>query len=103
MLYPGQRLRQLGTDACRAAGFEPHIVFETSYVDSANALVATGIGVSFVPYMIFATRKDNGGVVYYHINGINATRNLVAAYEDASQLSPAAKAFIRITRDLLRQ
>ncbi len=102
MLYPGQRLRQLGVDACRAAGFEPHIVFETSYVDSANALVATGIGVSFVPYMIFATRKDNGGVVYYHINGINATRNLVAAYEDAAQLSPAAKAFIRITRDLLR-
>lgn len=52
MLYPGQRLRELGMDACRAAGFEPNIVFETSYVDSANALVAAGIGISFIPYMI---------------------------------------------------
>ena len=102
MLYPGQRLRELGMDACRDAGFEPNIVFETSYVDSANALVAAGIGISFIPYMIFATRSDNGGAVYYHINGLNATRNLVAAYEDLHQLSPAAKAFIRIARDLLR-
>ncbi|HPK15922.1 MAG TPA: LysR family transcriptional regulator [Clostridia bacterium] len=102
MLNPGQRLRELGMDACRAAGFEPHIVFETMNVDSANALVAAGIGISFIPYMIFTTRSDNGGAVYYHINGINATRNLVAAYEDDSKLSNAAKAFIRITRDLLR-
>ena len=41
-------------------------------------------------------------ILDYHINGLNATRNLVAAYEDLHQLSPAAKAFIRIARDLLR-
>ena len=102
MLYPGQRLRELGMSACRAAGFEPRIVFETGYVDSANVLVGAGIGISFIPYMIFSTRLDNKGTVYYHINGINGTLNLVAAYEDSSLLSHAAQAFIRITRETLQ-
>lgn len=102
MLYPGQRLRELGMQACHAAGFEPRIVFQTHFIDSANALVASGVGISFVPYMIFATRADNGGAVYYHINGLNATRNLVVAYENRAQLSPSALAFIRVIHDLLQ-
>jgi len=100
MLYPGQRLRGLGMDACRAAGFEPRIVFETHYIDSANALVAAGVGISFVPYMIFASRAGNGGAVYYHISGIHATRNLVAAYGKGDRISHAAKEFIRILQEL---
>lgn len=101
MLYPGQRLRELGMQACHAAGFEPRIVFQTHFIDSANALVASGVGISFVPYMIFASRADNGGAVYYHINGLNASRNLVVAYENRNQLAPAALAFIRVICDLL--
>ena len=102
LLFPGQRLRSLGMEACRAAGFEPRVVFETHYIDAANALVAAGVGISFVPYMIFTTRADNGGAVYYHINGINATRNLVAAYGKDGQLPHAAREFIRILRELMR-
>ena len=101
-MKPDRKKSRPGMSACRAAGFEPRIVFETGYVDSANVLVGAGIGISFIPYMIFSTRLDNKGTVYYHINGINATRNLVAAYEDSSLLSHAAQAFIRITRETLQ-
>lgn len=94
MLSPGQRLRELGYEACKAAGFEPNIAFETKYVDTANALVAAGVGISFIPYMIFASRKDNGGNEYYHINGINAERILVAAYDRSISSMAPVQAFI---------
>lgn len=96
MLRPGQRLRTIGMEACRLADFEPDIVFETSYINTANALVSAGLGISFIPYMIFSTRNDNGGNVYYHIDGMDTRRTLVAAYEKGGTLTPAAKAFIKI-------
>lgn len=100
LLHSGQRLRKLGMEACRAAGFEPHIAFETGYVDTANALVSAGVGVSFIPYMIFSTRNNNGGNEYYHINGINAERIMVAAYDKSVPLSPAATAFMETMKKL---
>ena len=96
MLRPGQRLRTIGIEVCHLANFEPNIVFETSYINTANALVSAGVGISFIPYMIFATRNENGGNVYYHIDGIDTRRTLVVAYEKKESLTPAAKEFIKI-------
>lgn len=96
MLKPGHRLRTIGIEACHMANFEPNIVLETGYINTANALVSAGVGISFIPYMIFATRNDNGGNVYCHIDGIDTKRTLVVAYEKKETLSPIAKEFIKI-------
>jgi LysR family hydrogen peroxide-inducible transcriptional activator len=99
----GQRLREIASQACRDAGFTPTIVFETQSVDAANALVAVGIGVSLIPSMIFKTRKNNHGVRYYHIDDVNVSRRIVAAFNDRKSLSPAAQAFINVAKSVLKQ
>ena len=99
MVNVGQSLRTMGIDACRRAGFEPKIVFETGYINTANSLVSAGIGVSFIPYMIFSTRKNNGGNIYYHIDGAEMHWNIAVVYKDRNTLPFAAKEFIQILKE----
>lgn len=97
----GQRLREIADQACSKIGFIPNIVFETQSIDAANALVAADIGVSFVPSTIFKTKKNNYGVRYYHINDINISRRIVAAFNSSQNLSPAAKTFINVAKSVI--
>jgi len=44
-------LRSIVLDACRKAGFSPHIGFEGEEMDTIRGLVAAGLGVSLLPEM----------------------------------------------------
>lgn len=99
MVNPEQHTYLMGMDACHRAGFEPDIVFQTDYINTANAMVSAGIGISFVPYMVFSTRNDNGGNMYYHIDNAEMTKTIGVMYENQMLLSLAAKEFINILKE----
>ncbi|HZG75285.1 MAG TPA: LysR substrate-binding domain-containing protein, partial [Paenibacillus sp.] len=44
-------LRSIVLEACRKAGFSPHIGFEGEEMDTIRGLVAAGLGVSLLPEM----------------------------------------------------
>ena len=44
---------------CRTAGFEPHVVFRTDDYQSAQGLVAAGIGLSLVPELSLAAQRPD--------------------------------------------
>lgn len=48
--------RQMVIDECRKCGFNPHIVFSSSQIQTIKALVASGAGVSFLMDMV--TKED---------------------------------------------
>ena len=94
--FPYQRMRTLSDEACRMAGFEPIIAFETQMTDTVNALVSTGMGVGFIP----RTTNLNPGVVYYRMSNRIMDRKIVAAYVRGQYLSHAAREFIQVFQEV---
>jgi LysR family hydrogen peroxide-inducible transcriptional activator len=93
ILKKGQGFRQITLDLCEAAGFMPNIVFETSNIETAQSLVAAGMGIAFVPDMVTRTEWNRFTPVYLPLAG-QPSRTLVIAYKKGRYLSKAAEAFI---------
>lgn len=102
LLKKGQGFRAIAHNLCQAAGFEPHVVFESGNIETVQALVAAGMGIAFMPKMI--TRKDWAGraPVFLTLEG-RPTRTLVIAYRKGRYLSNAAEAFISTFQETLGQ
>jgi DNA-binding transcriptional LysR family regulator len=64
---PGTGCDQVVLGACRAAGFEPRVVHEVTDTAASLALVARGLGVTFVTDLMLALPRARGlGVVALH-------------------------------------
>ncbi|RED55753.1 LysR family transcriptional regulator [Cohnella lupini] len=96
-----QKFTPMGHRLCNEAGFTPHIVFETMNWDTVNALVATGMGVGFVPEILIGSTTERQQPTYCRIMAENTTRSYVAAYKKGRSLSIAAQNFIRIAKNSL--
>jgi len=97
LLKEGQGFRQISLNLCQLAGFYPKIVFESSNIQTVQALVASGMGLSFAPEMI---SKAGGAVqrpAYVRLN-TRPERTLVVAYRKDRHLSKPARAFIEMLR-----
>jgi LysR family hydrogen peroxide-inducible transcriptional activator len=92
-LKKGQGLRQLSLELCKQAGFEPNIAFESTNMETVQALVATGMGIAFVPSLVARNAPSRFAPVILPIAGRPA-RTLVIAYRKGRYLSKAAEAFI---------
>ena len=79
--------------ACRAAGFEPNIVFRTDDQMAVRGLVAAGLGIALVPWLALSTVPD--GVVVRALDEPNLTRTVMVALPPASRRLPAAAAMVR--------
>jgi LysR family hydrogen peroxide-inducible transcriptional activator len=96
-LKEGQGFRQIALDLCRTAGFAPRIVFETTNIETAQSLVAAGMGVAFVPQMVARNRSDPYAPRYLSLlENPPPTRKLVCAYRRGRYLSFAARSFIQM-------
>ncbi|MFC5699953.1 LysR family transcriptional regulator [Cohnella faecalis] len=93
LLKRGQGFRYIAYNICRQAGFEPRTVFESTNIETVQALVGAGMGISFVPRMIARKNGAEGSPVYLPLEG-RPTRTLVIAYRKGRYLSNAAEAFI---------
>jgi len=93
----------MGHRLCNEAGFSPRIVFETMNWDTINALVATGMGVGFVPEILVGAKSAAAQPTFCRILAEKTTRSYVVAYKKGRQLSAAANNFIRVAKASLRQ
>lgn len=82
--------------ACRAAGFEPTVVFRTDDQVAVRGLVAAGLGVALVPSIALSTVPP--GVVVRGLDEPNLVRTVLAAVPAESRRLPAADAMIEILR-----
>lgn len=98
-LKKGQGFRQLTLELCRQAGFEPNIAFESTNMETVQALVAAGMGIAFVPSLIARNAPSRFAPVILPIAGRPA-RTLVIAYRNGRYLSKAAEAFIATMKDV---
>ncbi|UOF90583.1 LysR family transcriptional regulator [Fodinisporobacter ferrooxydans] len=96
-LKKGQGFRQISHDICTQAGFEPHVIFESSNIDTVQSLVGAGMGIAFVPEMV--KKQGSGDPLLPHYLALlpeKPTRTLICAYKKGRYLSKAAQAFVEI-------
>lgn len=100
VLKRGQGFRQIALELCRKNGFEPRIVFESSNIETVQALVAAGMGIAFVPHMIAKGHGTTFMPAYLHL-AERPSRMLVVAYRKGRYMSKAASAFMDVLREAM--
>ena len=88
LMKSGHGFRQITLDLYRKAGLEPKVVFESGGIETVQALVAAGLGISLVPQMV----AKFPGVSYAGVSSPKAERTLSLAWRKKAPLSPAAEA-----------
>ncbi len=87
LMKPGHGFRTIVLDALARAGIEPRVVYESGEIDTVQALVQAGLGLSLVPSTV-----RRAGLAYIAILPPTPTRTLHIAWREESALSPAALA-----------
>lgn len=99
LVKPGYGFRDLCLAACREAGFEPTVAFESTQIDTLQAMVAAGLGVTLVPRMA-AERARRPTPAFLRLEGQPLRRTLAFAWRRDRYLSRAAAAFLEVAEGL---
>lgn len=97
LMKSGHGFRQITLDLYRKAGLEPKVVFESSGIETVQALVAAGLGISLVPQMV----ANFPGVAYAGVSSPKAVRTLSLAWRKKAPLSSAVLALKKVTTSTL--
>jgi len=100
-LKKGQGFRKLTLELCQKAGITPNIVFESSNMETVQSLVAAGMGIGFVPYLISKRSFSELSPIHLTLEG-RPTRTLVIAYRKGRYISKAAEAFVTTMKEVMR-
>jgi LysR family hydrogen peroxide-inducible transcriptional activator len=95
VMKAGHGFRTIVLDYLTRRGIEPHVVYESSGIETVQALVEAGLGISIVPRLV---RKDPGPV-YLDILPPTPTRTLSLALRASGPSSPAAAALEAVLRE----
>lgn len=93
-----QKFNDMSAKLCADAGFEPHVVYETLNWDTVSMLVASGMGVGFVPDVLLNHFTGERSPQYYHLLGLDALRPYAVACKRGTALSPLARQLVEIFR-----
>lgn len=97
-----QKFSQYSQKLCEDAGFTPNVVCETMNWDALNRLVATGLGIGFVPDLVINQLDKSIRPHYYQLLP-NAQRLYTIAYRQGDHLSPATRIMIDVFRAAFAQ
>jgi DNA-binding transcriptional LysR family regulator len=97
LFNPGFALNRLILDACRRRGFEPTVAVRSSQVDFVIELVATGLGIAFLPRMI-AEKRNHPSVCHILLTEPETEWKMVMIWRRGAYLSHAAQAWLALWR-----
>jgi DNA-binding transcriptional LysR family regulator len=102
---PRSSVHAFTQNICRAAGFEAQIKFETDDYHVAEALVATGIGIAFLPTLAASTAHPD--IVFRPVASAPPVRRIFAVHRAGGLRSPTTSAMVEmlaeVSGQLLRQ
>ncbi|XXL38912.1 LysR family transcriptional regulator [Bacillus velezensis] len=100
LLKEGYGFRRTVLDLCAESGFKPHAAFKTSHIETAQSLVANGLGVTLAPNMV--KRDKDPGVIYLSLQSA-PSRTLVFVFLKNRYVSLTAQAFMELSRESVKQ
>jgi len=87
--------------SCHAAGFEPHVAFESDDYQTVEGLVAAGVGVALIPELALSVMCAD--VLIRALSPAPPVRQVIAATPAGARLVPAAPAMLGILEEAARQ
>jgi DNA-binding transcriptional LysR family regulator len=81
-------LREATLEACRKAGFTPHVVLDGGEMDTLLRLVAAGVGISLVPRLAV---QAGDGLSVLNIRDQQLYRSIGLVWRSDRLASPAAR------------
>jgi LysR family transcriptional activator of glutamate synthase operon len=94
-LQPGDALRALTDELCRAAGFEPRIAFEGDDVATLRGLVAAGLGVALVSPQRVAAEEITTATPHLRVRDEGAEREIGMVWDPQRLQTPVVAGFRR--------
>jgi LysR family hydrogen peroxide-inducible transcriptional activator len=91
LMKSGHGFRKIVLDALAKAGVDAKVVHDSGEIETVQALVQAGLGISLVPAMV-----KRRGLTYVEIKPPTPSRTLLLARREGSVLSPAAEALRRM-------
>jgi DNA-binding transcriptional LysR family regulator len=86
--------------SCHAAGFEPHVSFESDDFQTVQGLVAAGVGVALIPELALSSVRDD--IVIRTLSPESPMRRVFAATGPSPRGAPAAAAMVEILAEMAR-
>jgi DNA-binding transcriptional LysR family regulator len=91
---PGHNTREVTLQYCRNAGFEPEVAFESEQAETIQYLVASDLGITFLPSMVLRHRAGLN-IAMVRIQAPTPRRTLVAAGKPGRYLSVHGRQFLQ--------
>ena len=101
IMKKGQKLRDSFFHLCQDAGFRPQIILESDSMAAAQALTAAGVGSTILPDTLATQNKFPQMPGYFSLKNAVMPRRIVVAFSQERSLTNAAKAFIRVMKDVI--
>lgn len=98
-----QKFSDMSSALCAQAGFKPHVIYETLNWYTVNMLVASGLGVGFVPDVLLSHLPSEQLPQYYHLLGLDTLRPYAVACKKGSELSPLARQLVELFRSNIQR
>jgi DNA-binding transcriptional LysR family regulator len=95
---PRSSVHDFTPNVCRAAGFEPRFAAQTDDYHVCQALVASGLGVAFIPGLSLRTRHPD--IAVRLLEPAAPARRIFAAYRPGADSSPALCAMLQVLREV---
>ncbi|WP_445148772.1 LysR family transcriptional regulator [Baekduia sp. Peel2402] len=92
-MAPGNALRRLADDLCRAAGFEPRIAFEGDEIATLRGLIAAGLGVGLVTPQRVAAEAVQTATPHLRVRDDGCERPLGLVWDPERPATPVVAAF----------
>jgi DNA-binding transcriptional LysR family regulator len=84
--------------SCLAAGFDPHVTFESDDYDTVQGLVAAGVGVALIPRL--ALTRVHPGIVVRSLSPSSPCRTVEAATIPGPGVTPAARSMLKVLSEV---
>lgn len=83
--------------ACKGAGFEPRVGFETDDYNVVQGLVAAGVAIALIPELALTNVRDD--IVIRSLGSQTPSRRIAVAALDGGYRSPATEAMIEVLQE----
>lgn len=83
---------------CHAAGFEPHVSFQSDDYQTVQGLVGAGVGVALIPELALSTVRED--IAIRALSPRPPARQVIAATAAGARLLPAAPAMLSVLEEV---
>lgn len=98
-----QKINRLIEGLCKSNGIDYNVVYETLDWETVNIMIGSGIGIGFVPDILYSNQKGENIPVYYRIPNQNIQRRYSIAYNSTKTFSDTERLMISVFKSRIQE